>query len=138
MGATPHWFYDLPEGKPLHHWLRNYLGKPGFWIGRSIEALVGPIRIGKDPFANDPRMFYDVIQRRRNWANASFCCGAGSIHRREALMEAMVKAHAREIKREVRGFAKGIKDEKIRTDLTEVMTRQLVPNTRLRPYQFRV
>lgn len=135
---TPRWFYDLPEGKPFRRWLRHHLGKPGFWIGRSIEALAGPIRIGRDPFANDPRMFYDVVQRRRNWLNASFCCGAGSIHRREALMEAMVKAHAREIEREVRRFAKGIKDEEIRADFTEVMTRQVAPDTGLRRYKFRI
>src|SRR3712207_7809011 len=34
---------------------------------------------------------FDVILRRRNWANASFCCGAGSIHRREAVMEAALR-----------------------------------------------
>src|SRR3712207_2502446 len=34
---------------------------------------------------------FDVILRRRNWANAAFCCGAGSIHRREAVMEAALR-----------------------------------------------
>ena len=42
------------------------------------------LEIGEDPLVNDPRIFYDILLRRRNWANASFCCGAGSIHRREA------------------------------------------------------
>jgi cellulose synthase (UDP-forming) len=135
---TPRWFYDLPEGKPLRRWLEHRRGKPGFWIGRSIETLVGPVRIGRDPFVNDPRMFYDVIQRRRNWANASFCCGAGSIHRREAVMEAMIKAYARQIDREVRWFAKGVKDEEIRAEFIEVMTRQVASDTGLPPYQFRV
>ncbi len=82
---TPQWFYDIPEGKPLPEFLRKYLNGPGCRIGRAIEKVFGPVYVGKDPFSNDPQMFYDVIQRRRNRANAAFCCGAASIHRREAV-----------------------------------------------------
>ncbi|GBC60353.1 cellulose synthase [Desulfonema ishimotonii] len=82
---TPQWFYDIPEGTPLHQILQKRLGKPGYLIGRGVEKIFGPVNIGQDPFSNDPQMFYDVIQRRRNWANASFCCGAASVHRREAI-----------------------------------------------------
>lgn len=82
---TPQWFYDLPEGRPLDRALGARLGRAGRFLGRTVQRLVGPVRAGRDPFNNDPRMFYDVLQRRRNWANASFCCGAGSIHRREAV-----------------------------------------------------
>ncbi|MBT0957979.1 glycosyltransferase [Alphaproteobacteria bacterium KMM 3653] len=57
---TPHWFYDLPEGE-------------------------GHKRHGRDPLASDPTVFFDIVQRRRNRSGASFCCGAGSIHRREAV-----------------------------------------------------
>jgi cellulose synthase (UDP-forming) len=64
---TPQWFCDLTEGKD-----------------------------GRDIFANDPAMFFDVIQRRRNNYNASFCCGATSIHRTSALREV---AHARYVQR---------------------------------------
>jgi len=46
-------------------------------------------------------MFYDIIQRRRNWANASFCCGAGSVHRREAVMESALKAYSKSIDKAV-------------------------------------
>ena len=57
------------------------------WAARSRR------RSGRSPSARtrsatDPRAFYDVVQRCRNWCNAAFCCGAGSIHRREAVMEA--------------------------------------------------
>lgn len=83
---TPQWFYDLPEGTPLPDALRGWLGRAGWLIGRGIEKIAGPIHVGSDPFVNDPELFYQIIQRRRNWANASFCCGAGSIHRREAVM----------------------------------------------------
>ncbi|MFP4388719.1 MAG: glycosyltransferase [Desulfococcaceae bacterium] len=82
---TPQWFYDLPEGRPLDRALGRKLGAPGRWLGRTIQRAIGPFSVGRDPFNNDPQMFYDVIQRRRNWANASFCCGAGSVHRREAV-----------------------------------------------------
>ena len=67
--------------------------------GWAIQKLVGPVTLGRDPFFNDPRMFYDVILRRRNWANAAFCCGAASIHRREAVMQAALRSYAGLLKR---------------------------------------
>ncbi|HEY8381152.1 MAG TPA: glycosyltransferase [Microvirga sp.] len=88
---TPQWFCDIPPGVPLHAMLDRWLGGLGRGVGRALERVLGPIRIGEDPFANDPQLFYDVILRRRNWANASFCCGAGSVHRREAVMEAALR-----------------------------------------------
>lgn len=66
---TPQWFCDLTEGKN-----------------------------GRDIFANDPAMFFDVIQRRRNAYNASFCCGATSIHRTSALREVAQKRYEERIK----------------------------------------
>jgi cellulose synthase (UDP-forming) len=88
---TPQWFNDIPPGVPLPAVLDRWLGPVGRGLGKGMEALFGPIQIGTDPFANDPQLFYDVILRRRNWANAAFCCGAGSIHRREAVMEAALR-----------------------------------------------
>ena len=83
---TPQWFYDIPEGERLQDLWRRKAGTLGRLAGRAIEGVFGEIRVGEDPFANDPAMFYDIIQRRRNAWNAAFCCGAGSIHRREAVM----------------------------------------------------
>lgn len=94
---TPQWFWDIPPGVPLHAALERRLGRFGDWLGRRIEGVIGPVRFGEDPFGNDPQLFYDFIQHRRNWANAAFCCGAGSVHRREALMEAAIRAWAAEI-----------------------------------------
>ncbi len=88
---TPQWFYDLPEGRPLSSVWQSTLGR---WLVLGIERLVGPVQIGHDPLTNDPKMFYDVILRRRNWVNAAFCCGAGSIHRRDAVMEAALKNYS--------------------------------------------
>lgn len=98
---TPQWFYDLPEGRTLTRTLRRRLGRAGARVGRLIEGAVGEIRIGRDPFVNDAEMFYQVILRRRNRANASFCCGAGSIHRREAVMEAALRSFAASVERRV-------------------------------------
>ncbi len=83
---TPQWFYDIPEGERLQHLWHRKAGTVGRLLGKAIEGVLGEIRVGEDPFANDPAMFYDILQRRRNAWNASFCCGAGSIHRREAVM----------------------------------------------------
>ena len=89
---TPQWFYDLPEGERLRDWMGQRLGRVGRWLGGAVETVAGEIRIGEDPFANDPAMFYDIIQRRRNAYNAAFCCGAGSLHRREAVMFVALQA----------------------------------------------
>lgn len=72
---TPHFFYDLTEGTHLKEVLKKYLWYPGYWIGSAVEAVFGDVMIGQDRFVNDPQMFFDIIQRRRNWANATFCCG---------------------------------------------------------------
>ncbi|MCC5996407.1 MAG: glycosyltransferase [Oceanicaulis sp.] len=94
---TPQWFWDIPPGVPLHAAWRRRVGRIGGWLGRRVEALIGPVRLGEDPFGNDPQMFYDFIQHRRNWANASFCCGAASVQRREALMESAVRTWTAQI-----------------------------------------
>lgn len=94
---TPQWFWDIPPGVPLPAALGRRLGHAGAAVGRAVESIFGPVRLGEDPFGNDAQLFYDFIQRRRNWANAAFCCGAGSVHRREAVMEAAIRDWAREV-----------------------------------------
>ena len=83
---TPQWFYDIPQGTRLPLWLSRRLGRAGRCAGLAAERLIGPVRLGADPFANCPRLFSDVIQRPRNAVHASFCCGAASIHRRDAIV----------------------------------------------------
>lgn len=99
---TPQWFYDIPEGITLTNWLGQRAGRPGRWMGAAVETIFGEIRIGEDPFVNDPAMFYDIIQRRRNVYNAAFCCGAASIHRREAVMFVALRAFAAAIDKATR------------------------------------
>lgn len=94
---TPQWFWDVPPGVPLPVLLERRLGRFGSGIGRAVEGIIGPVRLGEDPFGNDPQLFYDFILRRRNWANAAFCCGAGSVHRREAVMEVAIRTWATDV-----------------------------------------
>jgi cellulose synthase (UDP-forming) len=84
---TPHWFFDIPEGETWAQLIERKFGKPQPWLTMTLQRLTGRAAIGRDPFLSDPSVFFDVIQRRRNRNNASFCCGAASIHRREALFQ---------------------------------------------------
>jgi cellulose synthase (UDP-forming) len=137
---TPQWFYDLEEGTPLPEWLAKKLrlGAVGRLVGGAVEKIVGPVHLGRDLLANDPAFFYDVIQRRRNWCNASFCCGAGSIHRREAVMEAAVKAYVDQVERAVSPYTKEVSDPELRESLHNAMTSEVARETELMPYKFHV
>lgn len=135
---TPQWFYDLPEGNRLPDLLRRKLGRVGYGLGKATEALIGPIVLGRDPFFNDARMFYEVILRRRNWANASFCCGAASIHRREAVMQAALRSYVWAVDEEVARFTKDIPDSDTREALEQAMRPQVIMDTELTPYKFHV
>ena len=97
---SPQWFYDIPEGERLPDVWGRRAGPPGRYVAKAIEAVFGEIRVGEDPFANDPALFYDIIQRRRNAWNAAFCCGAGSIHRREAVMFVALQEFAEALTRD--------------------------------------
>ena len=120
---TPQWFWDIPPGVPLPAALGRRLGRLGHAVGAAVEAVVGPVRIGEDPFGNDPQLFYDFVLRRRNWANAAFCCGAGSVHRREALMEVAVREWAGEVSsavtRQEREIRRLTKEPAIHSELAE-------------------
>ncbi|SLN61947.1 Cellulose synthase catalytic subunit [UDP-forming] [Pseudoruegeria aquimaris] len=82
---TPHWFYDIPANA-------DGTGE-------------------QDVFLCDPGLFFDIIQRRRHRNNASFCCGAGSIHRREAVFaSALMEYGARAAAPAERRFALAARD----------------------------
>jgi cellulose synthase (UDP-forming) len=87
-------------------------------------------------------MFYDIIQRRRNWANASFCCGAGSIHRREAVMEAALRNFGAKIETRTHATEEIItvtnKERDIAPDLMEAIRTEAAATEILTPYKFHV
>ncbi|MBA5760797.1 glycosyltransferase [Vibrio sp. 404] len=139
---TPQWFFDLPEGERLPKFLQRKVGNWAASIGASFEKFYGPVTLGEDPFVNDPQMFYDVIQRRRNWVNASFCCGAGSIHRREAVMEAALRAYAVQITQEQdeveRQIRRLTKEKQVDQDVSDNLRDEILFDTEFTPYKFHV
>lgn len=135
---TPQWFYDLPEGENLSNWLQRKAGKVGYGLGWLTQKFVGPVTIGRDPFFNDPRMFYDVILRRRNWANAAFCCGAASVHRREAVMQAALRSYVWTVEEEIDRHTRDIHDAATREALRDAMRPHVAFDTELTPYKFHV
>ncbi|GLR73516.1 glycosyltransferase family 2 protein [Aliivibrio sifiae] len=139
---TPQWFFDIPEGERLPAFLTRKFGSFSGKIGRGIEKFYGPVTLGDDPFVNDPQMFYDVIQRRRNWANASFCCGAGSIHRREAVMEAALRSYSEQIVKEQSEIEKQIrkmtKEKSVDKDVSDNLKQEIFIDTEFTPYKFHV
>jgi cellulose synthase (UDP-forming) len=87
-------------------------------------------------------MFYDIIQRRRNWANASFCCGAGSIHRREAVMEAALRSFGAKVETRTYATEEVItvtnKERDIAPDLMDAIRTEAAATEILTPYRFHV
>lgn len=139
---TPQWFYDLPEGETLEENWRRRFGRAAGSVAKAIERVFGQIRIDADPFVNDALIFYDIIQRRRNRANAAFCCGAASIHRREAVMAVALRAWSEAVGRAssqkspgllARLWGKGSGDD---VDLLERW--QAAQSLELTPYKFHV
>lgn len=94
---TPQWFYDTTEEEKISSIIIEKYNVTNPRLVKLIESLFGRIKANEDIYGNDPRLFYDVILRRRNYYNAAFCCGAGSIHRREAIMSLAVKDFAKNI-----------------------------------------
>lgn len=135
---TPQWFFDIPEGRPLPQILKRYAGRLGLAIGRTLESIAGPIRIGQDVFGSDPTLFYHAILGRRNWANASFCCGAGSIHRREAVMQVALRNYSRQIETTVGQLTRDVVIPEIKQDLQQAIAQQLMLEYEVTPYKFHV
>lgn len=96
---TPQWFYDTTEPEPLAEVIKRRFKLSNSFVTKITDRLFGKIMVNEDIYGNDPRLFYDVILRKRNYFNAAFCCGAGSLHRREAVMGLAVKDFANEFHR---------------------------------------
>jgi len=129
---TPQWFYDTTEPQILSSVLNSKFPSLPTRLKRFITFLFGKIKINEDIFGNEPRLFYDVILRKRNFHNASFCCGAGSIHRREAVMNLAVKGFVEQIKKLESDMLKKHKNE------TEIKNKklELLLDQELIPFKF--
>lgn len=96
---TPQWFYDTTEPEKVSDIIITRFTLRNVYIRKAIEKVFGRMTVNEDIYGNDPRLFYDVILRKRNYFNAAFCCGAGSVHRREAIMALAIKDFAQTIRR---------------------------------------
>jgi cellulose synthase (UDP-forming) len=96
---TPQWFYDTSEAQQVSAIINSKFNFKNKIVTGIVNTVFGKIKVNEDIFGNEPRLFYDVILRKRNLYNAAFCCGAGSIHRREAIMYLAVKDFVEEIKK---------------------------------------
>ncbi|CUH85314.1 glycosyltransferase family 2 protein [Thalassovita mediterranea] len=92
---TPHWFYDIPSGISPLKILRRLWPQAPWRLRALLFRLSGNRTVMQDPYLAEPTIFFDIIQRRRNLHHASFCCGAASIHRREAVFEVALTQKAR-------------------------------------------
>ncbi len=139
---TPQWFFDLPAGKRLPDVLSKRLGAAGRALGRGAEKIFGEIVVGADPFVNDPKLFYDIILRRRNWANAGFCCGAGSIHRREAVMQAALRQFSFDVqkieKQQTADLSKITGEIAADDNMRQLIRHQVALEKEFTPYKFHV
>ncbi|HZG45722.1 MAG TPA: cellulose synthase catalytic subunit [Allosphingosinicella sp.] len=137
---SPQWFYDLPEGERLQDLWGRKGGRLGRAAGRTIESLVGEIRVGEDPFVNDPKMFFDIIQRRRNRVNGAFCCGAASVHRREAVMYVALREFGQAISAASKGKKRRLLGQRGGTDAGRRHRAmwQAAQEEELTPYKFHV
>lgn len=139
---TPQWFYDVPEGLPLGDILGHRMGGLGRLVARGIERLTGPTTIGADPFVTDASMFYDVILRRRCWANAVFCCGAASVHRREAITETALRGYVQSVSDKsadaMRGWFRRSHDRRSDAVLKATITHAAAIEVDYTPYKFHV
>jgi len=139
---TPQWFFDLPEGQRLPDAMDGWFGSMGRKVGRGVERVFGKVQVGEDPFVNDPKLFYDVILRRRNWANASFCCGAGSVHRREAVMQAALRQFSQEVGRLAEAQSAELQkltgEEEADSAVHHLITQKIAHEHEFTPYKFHV
>ncbi len=122
---TPHWFYDIPEGQSHADWLEEKLGRSSRVLAPILRLLSGREKIGSDPFLANSEMFFDVIQRRRNRHGSSFCCGAGSIHRAEAVFENALEEQGKLLKRTL---------QRLKNDRSS----SLLPRLDMQPFRYHV
>jgi cellulose synthase (UDP-forming) len=134
---TPQWFYDTTEPVPLSRIIKKRLRLKSRTASKIIDKLFGRIKTGEDIFGNDPRIFYEVILRKRNFYNAAFCCGAGSIHRREAVMSKAIKDFLEEMRKEVeQRLEKDAAREELSPQVVERYMLNSFLNQDLKPFKF--
>ncbi|MCW3104195.1 MAG: putative glycosyl transferase [Bacteroidetes bacterium] len=131
---TCQWFYDTTEGIPLSNYIIQTAGITSDKLKRAISYLTPNLKTGEDIYGSDPRQFYQVIQRKRNNHNASFCCGAGSVHRREAVMGAALESFAGVLNRKL---ARAIESKRMSDPISSKTEKKIIfRSTKVAPFMF--
>jgi cellulose synthase (UDP-forming) len=133
---TPQWFYDITAPIDISVYLKQYFGKAGAVTGNLVKKVFGKVKVGEDIFGNDPQLFYDVILRRRNYFNAAFCCGAGSIHRREAIMSLAVSDFAEEVRKNINKTLTKKERSRITTNDAKIHKKVSFLSQQMTPFKF--
>ncbi|MDF2452873.1 MAG: cellulose synthase [Bacteroidota bacterium] len=129
---TPQWFYDTTEAEKLSDVIITKLNVSNKNLKKIIAFIFGKVMVNEDIYGNDPRLFYDAILRKRNYHNAAFCCGAASIHRREAIMSLAVKDFSDEIQK----LQEDLKSQhKSKTEIRK-QTNELILHQEVIPFKF--
>lgn len=133
---TPQWFYDLTEPVRITTFFRWVLNVKEPEKPNLIDKTIGSIKIGEDVFGNDPQIFYDVIMRRRNLHNAAFCCGAGSVHRRKAILQKALDNYVQEVKNKFNDYLKKQKEAAPALSFKTNVLQQIKSEAELRPFVY--
>jgi len=133
---TCHWFYDTTRQLPVSEYLNTTFKINSPSLKKISHKLFGSLKTGDDIYGSDPRQFYEVILRRRNNHNASFCCGAGSIHRRVAVVNSAQKEHQKEVNAALRKICRKnrIKNEAEKEALRE----SLAASIQVTPFKYHI
>lgn len=129
---TPQWFYDTTEPEKLSDIISTKFRIKKEGVKKGVEKIFGKITVNEDIYGNDPRLFYDAILRKRNYHNAAFCCGAGSVHRREAIMSLAVK----DFSEEIRKLEEELTILNRSSDEIEEKTKKLIIDQEIIPFKF--
>jgi cellulose synthase (UDP-forming) len=129
-----HWFYETSEAISFSSFLIKAGKVRSPQVQRLLNFFFGRIRTGEDIYGSDPRHFYEVIQRKRHRWNASFCCGASSVHRRSAVMKVAEDNFRNSIEKDVKEFL--LRNNLSGSEVEEKVRALITKETELTPFVY--
>lgn len=139
---TPQWFADIPDGYALGSGLSGAPASPSPSFLARLFAPLLRTRLLRDPLFNDASVFYQVIQRKRNFFRGSFCCGAASLHRRTAVTETALRGFSLQyrhlLKRKAAAFRRSTQERTIDDTAMDLLKGQAYQEALFAPYAFHI
>jgi cellulose synthase (UDP-forming) len=84
---TPQWFKDISSGTSLAKNIEKIFTGNLSFIPNWYQRICPNVKVGEDILCSSPTIFYDTVLRRKYSNNGVFNCGAGSINRRDAILD---------------------------------------------------